>query len=141
MNKKIFYAILIAVSLAVGAVGAAVLPTLLVPSTGTVAEIVSPLTSNPTSIDFGTVNQGEFVTKEITLTNTGSNDPITNLILSTDNWSNTTASIGLTLTWNYTTTTMGLNVPYGIAFTLAASPTATLGTFSFDIVITPETAS
>ena len=93
------------------------------------------LTTPLTSINWGLVEPGETIYKDIWVYNDG-NYRIT-LMLTTDNWNPPNASDFMTLTWNYANQVIEPGAALGLTFSLYISSSITdIDTFSFVITVT-----
>jgi hypothetical protein len=94
----------------------------------------SSCTQNATSIDWGTITAGDYVTRTLYIKNLG-NAQVT-LSLSTTNWTPTTANGPITLTWNRENTALAINKVTTATLTLNISSIVNgITTFEFEIVI------
>lgn len=151
INKKAIATIIIAITLAITGVTAAVISSGLlvaqqsVQTNGSVNGQVSSsmnigvysnaaATVNCSSISWGSLSPGGTTTQTIYIKNTGSQNET--LSLSSSNWTPSTASSFLTLTWNMQGDVLpaGATIPALLTLT-AASNTGTLTSFSFDVVV------
>jgi hypothetical protein len=111
-----------------------------IPAEGNIETNGGVLLVTPNTLDFGTIYPGTPVTQQISFKNnsTDVNDIITDMHLSTAEWSNST-DIGLTIDWDYTGTNIYPTQTIDITFTLTPSTTPTEGPFNFVLVIDTET--
>jgi hypothetical protein len=96
----------------------------------------SGCTQTATTMDWGTLNAGDNKTISLWIKNTGASK-IT-LSLTSNNWTPTTASPGLSLSWNQEKKTLTTQQTVQATLTLKVSPSinGSISNFSFNIIIT-----
>jgi hypothetical protein len=132
---------LVATSIFLTLVTAGIIVTQTIPSNGTITGVNlgvyldSDCTQNCTTISWGSICPGDSVNRTVYLKNTG-DVPIT-LAINAENWAPGEADEYLTLSWDREDTTLQADQAISANLILsAASNTADLTDFSFDIVIT-----
>ena len=94
-------------------------------------------TRNVTEIDWGFLEPGSNITREVWIKNTGNVEVVLNM--TTEGWIPAEASDYMTLTWDYEGQNLNASQAIRVVFMLSVSQTITetgIDSFSFDIIIT-----